>query len=90
MNENDIIAPTVNLNGTAKEELLSQVFLASEGLDLARKALMQMAPNGRDYQTAPRGSLQAAQLQHSNWVVALDVLLNDLQALALKIDEQAK
>ena len=88
MDENDIVAPVVNLNGTSKNELLAQVFVACDAVQNARMALGQMTPNGRDYQTAPAGSFDKATARHIARVKALETMLHDLEAISLKIDEQ--
>jgi hypothetical protein len=88
MNVNDIVAPVVNLNGTSKNELLAQLFVACDAVENARKALGQMTPNGRDYQTAPAGTFDKAIVQHLERVKALETVLHDLEVISLKIDEQ--
>lgn len=88
MNVNEIVVPIVNLNGTSKNELLAQLFVACDAVENARKALGQMAPNGRDYQTAPARTFDKANAQHLERVTALETILHDLEVISLKIDEQ--
>jgi hypothetical protein len=47
--EHATTVPTVHLNGTSAEELRDQLDAAVEGLRAARQAVVQAAPNGRDY-----------------------------------------
>lgn len=45
--------PTVNLNGTARSDLIQQIGDVVEALDEAIKTLQDAAPHGRDYQIGP-------------------------------------
>ncbi|MGH2613412.1 MAG: hypothetical protein ACRDFB_10260 [Rhabdochlamydiaceae bacterium] len=47
--DNAIVAPTININGTSKEELYSQFRTVADTLQDAMRALAQCSPHGRDY-----------------------------------------
>jgi hypothetical protein len=48
-----------NLNGTSRSELLEQRCRITDAIVDLRKILRSSWPNGRDYQTAPAGAMQA-------------------------------
>jgi len=48
--------PYVNINGTAREELIKQAFDVSGAAEALIQALGRAAPHGRDYQTAMTGA----------------------------------
>lgn len=82
-----IVAPTVHLNGTSREQLLEPV---REALEAARKleaALQAAAPNGRDYYTQNAAALSTAVRQHEAYRGAAMMIRKDMAALACYLEE---
>lgn len=84
----NLTAPKINLNGTSGQELLDQATNAADAICEAFQALQRMAPNGRDYQTAPAGAYAQARTEHNSRLSRLDDIKNELEALALDIRGQ--
>lgn len=59
-----LVPPRLNLNGTSKQELLTQYRNALHALYAADMALAGMSPHSRDYQTLPDGQFDIAAKQH--------------------------
>jgi hypothetical protein len=76
-----ITLPTLNLNGTSKQELLAQIREAYDKTQAAIQALHQMFPHGRDYQIGP-GEYQVARREHCERIEAFEKVLGDLTVLA--------
>ncbi len=51
MKKNEILLPTVHLNGTSKDELVNGLRAITAGLDEALRAIQDAWPHGRDYYT---------------------------------------
>jgi hypothetical protein len=79
--------PTIHLNGTSKERLIEALCEASQALDLAFSALKQTAPNGRDYYPQGPEAIHKATEEHLARLRRLDDIKNEIDALALAIDE---
>jgi len=47
----EIVKPIININGTAKEDLIDSLIAASAGVQKASDAMRSCMPNGRDYQS---------------------------------------
>ncbi len=54
-----LIAPTVNMNGTSKQELLKQLRDVSRAIHEAVDMMRVAAPHGLDYQIGPETYAQA-------------------------------
>jgi hypothetical protein len=52
--------PTVHLNGTSRDELISQLRGAMEAVHAAEKALAQAGPHARDYYVVGPHAIQTA------------------------------
>ena len=77
----NIQAPVVNSNGTSKEALVSQlkdVYVAGRAM---LEAMAEATPHGRDYQTAPPGTYQAAMQQHEDREARILSVLEEIEAI---------
>lgn len=80
-----IMHPVVNNNGTTKMQLVEQRLTVVNAIEAAMKALQEMKPHGRDYQTAPEGRYEEDRTIWNNRFATLDTLRNSLQDEALSI-----
>ena len=80
--------PVVNLNGATKESLVTARIYARIAVQDAMKALAECSPNGRDYQTAPRGEYEIARTKYVERFAFLDRLANELEDEAIAISDQ--
>ena len=77
--------PVVNINGTSREALVNARIAAIESLRSAMQALGECSPNGRDYQTAPKGELEIARKRYMERFAFLDRMINQLEDEAIFI-----
>jgi hypothetical protein len=83
------ISPRLNLNGTSKQELLRVHLDAMQAIDAAVVALAACTPHGRDFQTVANPDVfKAARQQHTDRILALKVVYEQLEQIALDIDQQ--
>lgn len=80
-----LVKPTVNLNGTSRDNLMLQYIDALNAFDTLRAALSAMAPHGRDYQTAPVGAYRTARTQHERRQKTIEVVRQEIEHLAEKL-----
>ena len=80
--------PIVNLNGATKESLVEARLTARVAVQEAMKALSECSPNGRDYQTAPRGEYEIARNRYVERFAYLARLANELEDEAIAISDQ--
>lgn len=71
--------PYVNKNGASRESLLADRRAAYRAVHAAMKAFQECAPNGRDYQTAPRGAYELARARYNAHFSSLDKLANEIR-----------
>lgn len=76
-----MIAPTIHLNGTSKDDIIEQYENASHALYMAQVALQQMAPNGRDYYIQGPDALRHAQAEHQARVDRINSVQAEIGAL---------
>lgn len=78
--------PIININGTARSELLEQHLNVKRHLSHAIAALQDACPHGRDYQTlAPdcaSRALYVALDEHSNRLLQLRQVLVEIETIA--------
>lgn len=74
--------PTVHLNGTSREELLTQLTTAADAVRDAITALQKACPNGRDYYPQGDGATQEARRQHANRLHHLTAVRSELVEIA--------
>lgn len=83
-----LVKPTVNLNGTARRELLEQYKDACTAIYAAQLALSRMAPHGRDYPVTTvqsGGGFDEAVKQHWRRYLALDLIRKEVEYLGEKL-----
>ena len=83
-----ITRPTINLNGTAPQDLLDQHLNAIAGLRCTISLLQAAAPNGHDDQLAPRDAFAKALGEHAARVGSLESVMSELELLAEFISDQ--
>jgi hypothetical protein len=84
----NLAIPTVHLNGTSADDLIEGLVKARHALNEAMKALMDAAPNGRDYYVQTPSTFSVAQDQHDKRVRAVVAICDDLGEIAQAIDAQ--
>ncbi len=77
-----ILAPTLNVNGTYAGTLVDGFLEAARAIEAAYNRVVETVPNGRDYQTAPVGSLRIAIEQHEARLRLLRQVYDDMLSLA--------
>jgi len=77
--------PVVNLNGTSRQALVDARVGAIEAIRAAMQALGECSPNGRDYQTAPKGEYEIARKRYMERFAFLDRMANELEDEAIYI-----
>jgi hypothetical protein len=81
--------PTVHLNGTSKESLLSGLCDVVHALHGAGRKLAAACPNGRDYYVKP-GSFSAALHQHESRMDKLREIIKELETIAEHVSDQGR
>lgn len=84
------MTPTIHLNGTGREALMTQVLDAAHAVDAAFTALCAMEPHGRDYYPQGANALRHAQREHGERIDAVRAIYRDLQKLAMRIDSAGR
>ena len=84
----ELMIPTIHLNGTSAESLMEDLDNAYSVLNTALSALAQTAPNGRDYYVQAAGNMEKAQAQHYERMKKLQNVQRELQAIVDAIQEQ--
>jgi len=75
--QHKIMVPIISMNGTAPQDLQSDLLNAVHAINDAEKALLTAQPNGRDYQNLS-GGIGRALAQHSTRLDALDRIRREL------------
>jgi hypothetical protein len=73
--------PTVHLNGTSPESLIDGYTAALESVEAAIRAVIDTAPNGRDYYPKGPHAIHEATKEHADRVAKLNQVRGDLLAL---------
>lgn len=74
-----MMIPTVHLNGTSREALISQLESAVMSLDAAIMALGEAAPHGRDYYPQGPDAYSKARGEHDARLQKLDEVKRELE-----------
>jgi hypothetical protein len=82
------LVPTVHLNGTDRETLLCQANTAVRLLGAARQALLDAAPNARDFYVRGPDAFAPAQRAHRERMERIEGLIVEMADIALGIAEQ--
>lgn len=80
--------PTIHLNGTSGDELLSQTVDAMLALSDAIKALQAAGPHGRDYYVQGSRVIDAAMDEHIARIEKLEAVQADLVEISESIHAQ--
>jgi len=80
--------PTIHLNGTSGDDLLSQTTDALIALADAIKALQSMGPHGRDYYVQGPRVIDAAMGEHLARIEKLEAVQDDVRAVSQAIYAQ--
>lgn len=81
-------APTVHLNGTAKTDLLEQLWAASCAVLNAIEQLQAASPNARDYYVQPAGTYEVAVDQHERRARKLHDVAQELAEISERVADQ--
>ena len=86
MTQPELIIPTIHLNGTSREELLSQLQAAARATADACLKLADAAPHPRDYYVQyDTEAYTKARAQHEARLEKLRQIYNELESIAIKI-----
>lgn len=83
-----ITPPVINLNGASKDSLLNNHLTVLNYLRVAAKAMHDVFPHGRDFQTAPNGTGTRARQEVLLRCIKIEELIVDYEALVLAIADQ--
>lgn len=83
--EVQLAAPTIHLNGTSRDELLTALENSHEALTSANDALRKTAPNGRDYYVQAEGCFNKAVDEHRNRMLRLTHVEAEIAAIICAI-----
>lgn len=82
--------PTIHLNGTSADALLSQYAAAYKAVDDALNALAQSAPHGRDYYVQEQNAYEEAREEHRERLNKLRHVRGELVEIMRSIETQAQ
>lgn len=82
-----VVAPTVNLNGTSRDQLVGQALDMHSAISNCREVFAEHPPHGRDYQTGDV-SIYEAKAQHQRWREQLDRISREVMEYAMQIYQQ--
>ncbi len=74
--------PQININGTHREDLLTDYIKAKQALHVALEAMHGACPHGRDYQTLQPGAYQRAAEEHAERLIMVKRVIADLETIA--------
>ena len=84
-----MITPTININGSSKDDLINARLAALDHINDVIEALKQVTPNGRDYPGDTERCMADRQI-HYDRISALRVLYNHLYEEAIAIKGQGQ
>ena len=82
------VAPTMNINGTAPQDLIDAYTEVMTAIRDAEEKLAKIFPHGRDFQTRPASVHDAARLQHDRRRAVLRKLHEEIESMALNVQNQ--
>ena len=85
-----ILVPTVHLNGTSKDELIRQFSEAICAVHEAGRKLAAACPNGRDLYVQGPGAILDAMRQHEDRLKRIKSVATELETILEKVDEQGR
>ena len=77
-----MIAPTIHLNGTSRDEISRQLEEAYAAVNAAIDALKRAAPNGRDYYPQGLDAIDRAMDEHFARMLKLQSVADEIENLA--------
>ncbi len=80
--------PTVHLNGTSVDALITENMAAYKAVRAAVEALAQAYPNGRDFYPQGHSAIVAAMKEHDSRRNRLASVLEELEAICENIVDQ--
>ena len=80
--DEQLIGPTVHMNGTARVDLLRFYVTALDALRKAERAVAEAGPNGRDYYVQMAGNFETALEQHRRRTRMLAAMISELTTIA--------
>ena len=83
-----MLYPTIHINGTSADVLLSQMSAAAAALTKGLRALEAAAPHARDYYVQGSDAYQAATREHGARVAKVAQVIADLEAIGVHIIRQ--
>jgi uncharacterized protein (UPF0216 family) len=87
----NVTLPAIHMNGTSAKTLCDEIRKAHSQLTCARMALADMTVHSRDhYVKADKQSYEFARNEHLARLAALDKIADELTALYVGIEAQAK
>ena len=72
-----MMTPTIHLNGTSREALLTQCKNAKAALHNAYDAMREAQPNARDYYPQGDGAFKKAQQEHLERLARVQALMSE-------------
>ena len=85
-----LLVPAVHLNGTGEKSLLDSIEKAHHAAREAYDALRETAPNGRDYYVYSPEAYDRARTEYLDRMTAIDSVIQELEALAIGIQDRVK
>jgi len=79
--------PTIHTNGTGRADLLAKAEAASRAVCDAIDALIELAPNGRDFYPQGPDAIKTATAEWGVLVDRLKSVVDEVQAYWIAIDE---
>jgi hypothetical protein len=83
--DDQLIRPTVHMNGSGVENLMKDYLKSLTTLRLAIETLCNAAPHPRDYYVRGEEAIHAAKKQHHARVQAVQDVYAEIEALALGV-----
>jgi hypothetical protein len=83
-----MVIPTVHLNGTSKEALLSQLSAAICALGKALESLAEASPHSRDYYIQEAGAFVRAEQEHAARISSVMVVRDELASIYAQVSSQ--
>jgi len=80
-----IVKPTIHLNGTSRESLVTGYRNAYDAIDAAIDMVAKTAPHGRDYYVQSDNAVIVAIAQHQSRLQTLEGLRKELETIILAI-----
>lgn len=77
-----MMTPTIHLNGTSRDALVSAYLIAIHRIEGALSAMRDTVPNGRDYYPQGAGAIEMAIAEHLRRMKAIEAVRDELAQIA--------